>query len=394
VVVALSVALHLAMPMGGLVLPLAYVFTHGVKELVYLLFWIYAGNLFTSQQSQRLFPLFAGALLVGKIAGGFAATYLATRIHAENFLGAQAVGFAACVLVMLVFGRYLPHRAPNDQLPPIVKHTGVRASLRNSMAGFRVVSSDRLLQVFAFGIFLWFLIMQVGNYLYMTGLDASSTSGSAQANEDLFSQLYASVYTSSSIVALVMQTFLTGWLLRRFGVGVMLFMLPVWYLGSFGGALMSFTFVTAVAIQLGERVFVPFMHRPATEMIFDQVPVTVRPRARAFVSGAMNALGTIGAAVVLLLAGFLGVPMSGLLGAFVVISAVYVAATWSLQRNLGKRIAENLVSADPDLRHNALASLRGQRRAAAAKSIEALEARARSEGARHDEAVTRPALAG
>src|SRR5438309_1813972 len=66
------------------------------------------------------------------------------------------------------------------------------------------------------------------------GSSAQAASGTGQ--EDLFSQLYASVYTSSSLVALAIQSFITSGLLRRIGVAWVLFLLPLWYLATYGWA--------------------------------------------------------------------------------------------------------------------------------------------------------------
>ena len=68
-----SVALQYAITtnvVGNIVQPISYVFAHGVKETIYILFWVYAGNLYDAEQSKRLFPFFAGSVLVGKILGG------------------------------------------------------------------------------------------------------------------------------------------------------------------------------------------------------------------------------------------------------------------------------------------------------------------------------------
>src|SRR5207302_153803 len=81
---------------GWLVQPISYVFAHGVKETIYILFWVYAGNLYDAEQSKRLFPFFAGSVLVGKILGGAIGAAVAPVIHAENCIGAQAVGFLVC----------------------------------------------------------------------------------------------------------------------------------------------------------------------------------------------------------------------------------------------------------------------------------------------------------
>src|SRR5690242_6767531 len=45
-VIVASIAIQMLLPIGGLIFPVAYIFAHGVKEVLYLLFWMYAGNLY------------------------------------------------------------------------------------------------------------------------------------------------------------------------------------------------------------------------------------------------------------------------------------------------------------------------------------------------------------
>src|SRR5687768_768306 len=109
-VALLSVGIQYAITyetIGTVVQPISYVFAHGVKETIYILFWVYAGNLYDAEQSKRLFPFFAGSVLVGKILGGIVGAAIAPIIHAENFIGAQAVGFVVCFVALLLY-RGLP----------------------------------------------------------------------------------------------------------------------------------------------------------------------------------------------------------------------------------------------------------------------------------------------
>src|SRR5205823_11243449 len=163
-----SIALQYAITtevVGKIVQPISYVFAHGVKETIYILFWVYAGNLYDAEQSKRLFPFFAGSVLVGKIIGGFVGAAIAPLIHAENFIGAQAVGFFVC-FVALVLYRGLPEghgsKIDSDERPH-----GLRGSIRDSVDGYRTVARDRLLQTFAVGVFFWYFLMQFANFLYL-----------------------------------------------------------------------------------------------------------------------------------------------------------------------------------------------------------------------------------
>jgi ATP/ADP translocase len=337
---------------GNIVQPISYVFAHGVKETIYILFWVYAGNLYDSEQSRRLFPFFAGSVLVGKILGGIVGAAIAPIIHAENFIGAQAVGFFVCFIALVLY-RNLPEGgsgAVKDKHRP----QGIRATIRESTDGYRAVTSDPLLRTFGVGVFFWYFLMQFANFLYLLGLDTSSAAAASGTDrEDLFSQLYASVYTSSSLVALAIQSFITSGLLRRIGIAWVLFLLPLWYLVTYATATYwNLNIVTGVALQLGERIWIPALHRPASELVYSQISSAIRPRARAFLSGGVNAFGNMVAAVALI-AGLRYSDVQTLLAAGTGLSLVYVYNAWHTRRLFGRRIAKNLTSPDPELRRNA-----------------------------------------
>lgn len=337
--------------------PISYIFAHGVKETIYILFWVYAGNLYDADQSKRLFPFFAGSVLVGKILGGAVGAALAPVIHAENFIGAQAVGFAVCLVAILLF-RDLPE-GEGSRVALGHRPSGVRESLRDTLDGYRAVASDRLLRVFGVGVFFWYFLMQFANFLYLVGLDVTAAGKTVQS-EDVFSVLYASVYTSASLVALFIQSVFTTPLVRRFGVARVLFALPAWYLltyalaaYAYGAQVAGLVFWAAVALQLGERIVIPAVHRPAAELIYSQIDVAIRRRARAFLSGGVNAVGNMAAAAALI-AGLAVLSTTWLLAAGAVFSAIFTANTWLTRRAFGRRIAENLGSADPATRKNAV----------------------------------------
>src|SRR5205085_2273098 len=158
-VTVLSIAAQVLLPVTTGDYWFTYVLAQVVKDTVYLIFWVYAGNLFDSEQSKRIFPLFAG-----------------------------------------------------------------------SLSGYRLVSRDTLLRPFGVNIFFWYFLMQIANYLFAAGLDTATKAGTLQQSQDEYTLLYASVYTGGSLVALGIQTFLTGGLIRRFGVSVVIFAFPLWYL--------------------------------------------------------------------------------------------------------------------------------------------------------------------
>lgn len=375
IVTVLSVAAQVLLPVTSTDYWFTYVLAQVVKDTIYLIFWVYAGNLFDSEQSKRIFPLFAGSLLVGKIVGGVMAAALTPVIHSESFMAIEAAGFGLAFVVLVLFRRHLPEgegAVVVDKGQP--RSIGER--LAGSLNGYKLVSRDKLLRPFGVNIFFWYFLMQIANYLFAAGLDAASKAGTLQQSQDDYTLLYASVYTSGSIVALGIQTFLTGGLIRRLGVSVVIFAFPLWYLATFGagtyfGLAAGAGLLIAVLLQAAERIVIPAVHLPATQIIYSQVASTVRPRARAFFSGGLNAVAEIGAALVLI-AGAISASPQVVLGFGTVCSALFVVNTVSLRRALGRRIVQNLRSEDPELRRNASQMLPGEGRAVPTAELQGL----------------------
>ncbi len=374
-VTVLSIAAQVLLPVSDTDYWFTYVLAQVVKDTIYLIFWVYAGNLFDSEQSKRIFPLFAGSLLVGKIAGGVLAAALVPVIHSESFMGIEAAGFALAFVILILFRRHLPE-GEGAVIVEKAQPRSIGERLGGTLNGYAIVSRDTLLRPFGVNIFFWYFLMQIANYLFAAGLDAASKSGSLTESQDDYTLLYASVYTSGSLVALGIQTFLTGGLIRRLGVSVVIFAFPLWYLITFGagtyfGLAAGAGLLIAVLLQAAERIVIPAVHLPATQIIYNQVASTVRPRARAFFSGGLNAVAEIAAAAVLV-AGAISASPQVVLGFGTVCSAFFVANTFGLRRALGRRIVENLRSEDPELRRNAAQMLHGEGRAVPTSDLQGL----------------------
>lgn len=375
VVTVLSIAAQVLLPVTSTDYWFTYVLAQVVKDTIYLIFWVYAGNLFDSEQSKRIFPLFAGSLLVGKIVGGVMAAALTPVIHSNSFMAVEAAGFGLAFVILLLFRHYLPEGEGAVVVEKAQSKT-IGQRISGSLNGYKLVSRDRLLRPFGVNIFFWYFLMQIANYLFAAGLDAASKAGTLQQSQDDYTLLYASVYTSGSVVALGIQTFFTGSLIRRLGVSVVIFAFPLWYLVTFGaGTYFGLTagagLLIAVLLQAAERIVIPALHLPATQIIYSQVASTVRPRARAFFSGGLNAVAEIGAALVLV-AGAISASPQGVLAFGTVCSALFVANTFGLRRALGRRIVENLRSDDPELRRNASQMLHGEGRAVPTADLQGL----------------------
>jgi hypothetical protein len=108
--------------------------------------------------------------------------------------------------------------------------------------------------------------------------------------------------------------------------------------------------------------------------VYSQVSASIRPRARAFLSGGVNAIGNMVAAVGLI-AGLQYSDIRTLLATGTALSVVYLYNAAHVRRLFGRRIADNLTSPDPDLRRNAADMLSSEGGAVPEESLRALGGR-------------------
>src|SRR4029078_8589914 len=116
------------------------------------------------------------------------------------------------------------------------------------------------------------------------------------------------------------------------------------------------------------------LSRPASELVDSQIAAAIRPRARAFLSGGVNAFGNMAAAVALIL-GLRYSDVQLLLATGPPLSAVFLYTAGHIRREFGQRIALNLTSPDPELRRNAADMLSSEGGAVPEESLRSLGSR-------------------
>ncbi len=129
-----------------------------------------------------------------------------------------------------------------------------------------------------------------------------------------------------------MQLFLTGRLLKRFGVGPTLSLLPLFSVIGFGALALLPTLSAVVAFQLIRRAGNFAVARPTREVLFTVLPREDRYKAKSFIDTVVYRLGDqIGAWSFALLT-TLGLGLMQVSVVAAVLSALWLANSWWLGR--------------------------------------------------------------
>ena len=318
-----ALALYLATPAQTIWIGrIFFIWTSVFNLFVVSIFWQMIVDIFTAEQGKRLFGFIAAGATLGAIAGSsFTVSTVAHLAPAYLMVGSAIMIEIAvfCVRRLSRLSASLSERSrseQNDDKP-------VGGTL---LAGFHdALASSYLLNVSVFLL----LYAITSTFLYFQQASIVSHAFSSRAVQ---TQFFASVDLGVNILTLVVQLFLTGRILRWFGVGTTLSMLPAASVIGFGAVALLPSLVSIVTFQLVRRAGNFAIARPTREILFTVVPREDRYKAKSFIDTAVYRLGDQIGAWSFALLSYLKLGATEISIVAAVTSALWLTNSWWLGR--------------------------------------------------------------
>ena len=302
-----------------------FIWTSIFNLFVVSIFWQMIVDIFTSEQGKRLFGFIAAGATLGAISGSvFTVSTVEHMAPGYLMIGAALMLEVAvfCVRRLSALSDALASRPRNDRPEMPIGGT--------LLAGFRdALSSSYLLNVSLFLL----LYAVTSTFLYF---QQAAVVGQSFQNRAAQTAFFATVDLGVNLLTLGVQLFLTGRILRRFGVATTLSLLPVFSMLGFGTVAALPTLSSVVGFQLFRRAGNFAIARPTREVLFTVLPREDRYKAKSFIDTAVYRLGDqIGAWSFAVLAG-LGLGLTRVSFVAAAISAVWlVNGLWLGRRQEG-----------------------------------------------------------
>ena len=269
--VAFAALLHLAPDAVGLWTGYVfYVWLSVANLFLTSLFWVTLADGFTFERGKRLFPVIAVGGTLGALGGGAFNAHLAESLAPVWFFVLAIVLLEGAVWAMGWLRRSYetrgwrgePRRAPLGGSP-----------LRGIA---RVVRSPYLL-----GISGYIFLLAVANTLlyFATRQIIVETAVSDEERQRLFGLID---FWAQSLTLLT-QLFVTGRLLRRLGVGIVLTLLPAITVAGFAALAVAPVFIVGALFEASFRAGKYALARPARETLFTVVDDADRLQAKPFI---------------------------------------------------------------------------------------------------------------
>jgi AAA family ATP:ADP antiporter len=338
VLVGFAALLHFV---RGAVPPIAFYLWTGAYGLIHVsLFWVLANEAIDPGEAKRFFGVIGAGGILGGLAGGALATGASWALRPVDLaLVAAAILFAVAPLA----GRLL--ESNSSRFIQIVRD--------DDEAERRPLLQHRYVRLLACLFLLAGMTSAVLDYRFKVALQTS-----AAAQPGVIARFLGTYYFALNMIALLLQVFVSGLLLRRFGASNVALMLPV---GVAAGAAAGFVLPGSNLLVAGTRLFDAIMRvslaRTSYEFFYYPLPAAVRRRAKAwidvFVDRAAEALA--GIAILAFYALLRGTPVQRSTMALL-LALAWLAISMVLRRAYGRQLATSLRSlvSDPERKSAAI----------------------------------------
>ena len=267
-------------------------------------FWSVAGDMLSTSQGRRIFGIIAGGGTVGGLIGSQVAGRLVAPLGVANLLLIPAalllIALSVYVSMEGVFKKYA------STMPG--KSGSGKATGGNPFAGFTAVfKSTYLFAICMFGVFLatcgttvYFQQAEIVNAAFAdveiddfqienineltaTQLDDARTKLKQSASRSASTAYFANVNFAVSLVTLLFQCVVVGWLMRNVGLGWTLSMLPLAYVIGITALALSPSLAVLAVVSVIGRSAEYGISNPAREVLFTAINREDRYKAKSFI---------------------------------------------------------------------------------------------------------------
>ena len=233
------------------------------------LFWSFMADIFSNAQARRLFGVIAAGGSSGAVAGPLLTALLVGHIGTHHLLLLSIALLLLSTLAVAKLNTWARiHGSGKSEARPIGGSiwAGIKLTL----------NSPYLLGMSIYLLFLTLLATLI--YFEQMRLVADQLKDSA-ARTRLFAQIDLAV----NVLTLLVEIFLTNRLIGRFGVALLLMVLPLLNVVGFGALVVAPTLVVIVVFQALRRVVEYALARPVREILFTVVSREEKYKAKNFI---------------------------------------------------------------------------------------------------------------
>jgi ATP:ADP antiporter, AAA family len=251
--------------------------------------WTLANFIWTTREAKRLFALIGSGGIIGGSAGGFLAKWIALSLGTDAALLFMAGFLLLCTGLIHVIWQ----RKPSDAVENGTSNSG--ETPRTLSESFRLVRQSPHLLAIAALISLASLATAIGSW------QLKAFAKDVLGQTDAVTAYLGAVVGYTGLISLAVQLLITTKLLRHFGVGVALLVLPLSMVLGSAAILVWGTLEAAAFLRGTDGVFRYSIDTSAYQLLYLPVPGSIKIQVKSFIDTVVWKFGDGLAALTLLL---------------------------------------------------------------------------------------------
>ena len=272
-----------------------YVYVQIVSALGISQFWLLAGLIYDHRQSKRIYPLLGAGAIGGAMAGSLVAGFLSGRVSPPSIL---LVCIGISLSLILLSHAAWRHRRPSVEAPP--HRSKFDDSREPFTALFRLVCRSRHLILITLLVFLTLIASQIADWQVNATVQDVFRDLPKEQQEAAINTLFGWLYFFINLIGIVLQFTVTGFVLRRLGVGASILFLPAGLVFTSLGVLAAPILWTAVFSLGSSSVFRHSINRVGMEVLYLPLSPEVRKKVKVFIDVFVDRFGRAVAGVIIL----------------------------------------------------------------------------------------------
>jgi ATP/ADP translocase/HEAT repeat protein len=260
--------------------PVLWVLVELIGSVLIIQAWTLANDVFNSREAKRLFGLVGAGGVVSAVVVGLAVKGALKFIGTADLLFLGAGGLMLGLLLTL-------RLAGLTRTELLVSFSERHRSARHPIALFsdwnRIFSNRHLVMVAS-------LVVVVSLVLTFVDYQFKVTAAAAYPEESALAGFFGMFWALTGALSCLIQFFLTGRVLERFGILFALLMLPFFLLGGAVAWLMKPMLYSAMLLKGTDAVLRYTVNDSTTQLLYVPVPAHWRGRAKAFIDGMVRPL--------------------------------------------------------------------------------------------------------
>lgn len=251
--------------------------------------WTLANDVLTTRQAKRLFGLVGSGAIAGFIFGGFLTRQLVGRFETESVLLAMALLLALCALLVIVLFRQraaAPAEAALETEAPPLPAGAASPGDSSLLESLKLVRSSPYLRAIAAVICLSSIATTTANWQF-----EAFTQAQFAMDKNAIGRFLGNFYFYAGIACLLFQLLMTSRVLRVFGIGPALFVVPLALLSGSVAILIWGTLWAAIVLRGSDQVLRYSIDKSTVELLYLPVAPSIKLPVKAFIDTVVWRLG-------------------------------------------------------------------------------------------------------